>query len=82
LIFSIFSKFFITEGNFYEGEEGLDHLTEEGQANLQHLENLIGQGDGQNPLNNRKYILRDLERMENNKRKSYHTPLSVTHDWL
>ena len=58
MIFSIFSKFFITEGNFYEGEEGLDHLTEEGQANLQHLENLIGQGDGQNPLNNRKYILK------------------------
>lgn len=40
------------EGGFYEGEEGLDHLTEEGQANLQHLENLIGQGDGQNALNN------------------------------
>ncbi|XP_063430762.1 methylosome subunit pICln-like isoform X2 [Mytilus trossulus] len=38
------------EGGFYEGEDGLDHLSEQGQANLQRMENLLGQGDGQ--LNN------------------------------
>lgn len=39
------------EGGFYEGEEGLDHLSEAGQANLQHLENLLGQGDGHHAEN-------------------------------
>ncbi|XP_060065491.1 methylosome subunit pICln-like [Ylistrum balloti] len=36
---------------YYEGSEGYDHLTQQGQATLQHLENLLisGQGDGQVP---------------------------------
>ncbi|XP_033761246.1 methylosome subunit pICln-like [Pecten maximus] len=34
---------------YYHGDEGYDHLTQQGQATLQHLENLLisGQGDGQ-----------------------------------
>ncbi|XP_052107118.1 methylosome subunit pICln-like isoform X5 [Mytilus californianus] len=40
------------EGGFYEGEDGFDHLSEQGQANLQRMENLLGQGDGQLPNNN------------------------------
>ncbi|XP_061184651.1 methylosome subunit pICln-like [Saccostrea echinata] len=36
------------DANYYEGEEGEQHLTMEGQRTLQHLENLLlnGQGDG------------------------------------
>ncbi|XP_048748215.1 methylosome subunit pICln-like [Ostrea edulis] len=38
------------EVNYYEGEEGEENLTPEGQRTLEHLENLLinGQGDGQN----------------------------------
>lgn len=41
------------EANYYEGVEGEDNLTPEGQRTLQHLENLLlnGQGDGQNRPN-------------------------------
>ncbi|KAK3095249.1 hypothetical protein FSP39_012179 [Pinctada imbricata] len=37
------------EANYYEGEEGVEELSEQGQRTLQHLENLLinGQGDGQ-----------------------------------
>lgn len=45
-----FTMYVFIEGGFYEGEDGLDHLSEQGQANLQRMENLLGQGDGQ--LNN------------------------------
>nr|XP_022287890.1 methylosome subunit pICln-like [Crassostrea virginica] len=41
------------EANYYEGEEGQENLTQEGQRTLQHLENLLinGQGDGQGRQN-------------------------------
>lgn len=43
------------EANYYEGMEGEDNLTPEGQRTLEHLENLLlngqGQGDGQNRPN-------------------------------
>jgi hypothetical protein len=38
---------YFSEG-YYEGEEGVEELTEQGQATLQRLENMLrgGQGDG------------------------------------
>lgn len=46
------------EANYYEGVEGEDNLTPEGQRTLQHLENLLlnGQGDGQNRPNGQSTI--------------------------
>ena len=38
---------YVSEG-YYEGEEGVEQLTEQGQVTLQRLENMLraGQGDG------------------------------------
>ena len=39
-------------GQFYEGEEGVDALTEQGQATLERLENMIQIGQGDNSVQN------------------------------
>lgn len=40
------------EGQFYEGEEGVDALTEQGQATLERLENMLQRGQGDNSVPN------------------------------
>ena len=39
-------------GQIYEGEEGRDALTEQGQVTLQRLENMLQAGQGDNPIQN------------------------------
>ena len=44
--------------HYYEGEEGMQELTEQGQRTLQHLESLLinGQGDGQPNTGKKTYL--------------------------
>ena len=51
LKFCCLMKEVLFSGQFYEGEEGLHHLSEQGQANLQHYENLLNAGQGDGPVN-------------------------------
>ncbi len=37
---------FISDDAYYEGGEGVGHLSEQGQATLQHLESVFHAGDG------------------------------------